>query len=193
MGVMEPFSLKTLSYWSFLKTNNPFQSPPLVNKAILSDVLFLKELHGSYEMAPSETGNGCLLSAIDPLDFSYCSGVNFIWEGLGDLIHEWSTDNSDSFSLGVNKFTSQIFEASAVEQCTSFNREIFHVDGSTLLVLSKDVWEDCFFSNTQIQTVEMKVKKENDILIVSYTETMLWNDDVISNFTTEAKFLKVRA
>ena len=50
-----------------------------------------------------------------------------------------------------------------------------------------------FFSNTQIQTVEMKVKKENDILIVSYTETMLWNDDVISNFTTEAKFLKVRA
>ena len=190
---MEPFSLKTLSYWSFLKTNNPFQSPPLVNKAILSDVLFLKELHGSYEMAPSETSNRCLLSAIDPLDFSYCSGVNFIWEGLGDLIHEWSTDNSDSFSLGVNKFTSQIFEASAVEQCTSFNREIFHVDGSTLLVLSKDVWEDCFFSNTQIQTVEMKVKKENDILIVSYTETMLWNDDVISNFTTEAKFLKVRA
>ena len=191
---MEPFSLKMLSYWSFLKTNNPFQSPPLVNKAILSDVLFLKELHGSYEMAPSETGNGCLLSAIDPLDFSYCSGVNFIWEGLGDLIHEWSTDNSDSFSLGVNKFTSQIFEASAVEQCTSFNREIFHVDGSTLLVLTKDVWKDWLFGHDkQCRTVEMKVKKENNILIVSYTETMLWNDDVISNFTTEAKFLKVRA
>ena len=191
---MEPFSLKTLSYWSFLKTNNPFQSPPLVNKAILSDVLFLKELHGSYEMAPSETGNGCLFSAIDPLDFSYCSGVNFIWEGLGDLIHEWSIDNSDSFSLGVNKFTALIGEGDTPEeQCISFNREIFHVDGSTLLVLSKDVWEDCFFSNTQIQTVEMKVKKENDILIVSYTKTMLWNDDVINSLTTEAKFLKVRA
>ena len=191
---MEPFSLKMLSYWSFLKTNNPFQSPPLVNKAILSDVLFLKELHGSYEMAPSETGNGCLLSAIDPLDFSYCSGVNFIWEGLGDLIHDWSTDNSDSFSLGVNKFTALIGEGDTPEeQCISFNREIFHVDGSTLLVLSKDVWEDCFFSNTQIQTVEMKVKKENDILIVSYTKTMLWNDDVINSLTTEAKFLKVRA
>ena len=191
---MEPFSLKMLSYWSFLKTNNPFQSPPLVNKAILSDVLFLKELHGSYEMAPSETGNGCLLSAIDPLDFSYCSGVNFIWEGLGDLIHEWSIDNSDSFSLGVNKFTALIGEGDTPEeQCISFNREIFHVDGSTLLVLSKDVWEDCFFSNTQIQTVEMKVKKENDILIVSYTKTMLWNDDVINSLTTEAKFLKVRA
>ena len=191
---MEPFSLKMLSYWSFLKTNNPFQSPPLVNKAILSDVLFLKELHGSYEMLPSESKNTMLWSPIDPLDFSYCSGVNFIWEGLGDLIHEWSTDNSDSFSLGVNKFTALIGqEDSAEEQCISFNREIFHVDGSTLLVLSKDVWEDCFFSNKQIQTVEMKVKKENDILIVSYTETMLWNDDVISNFTTEAKFLKVRA
>ena len=191
---MEPFSLKTLSYWSFLKTNNPFQSPPLVNKAILSDVLFLKELHGSYEMLPSESKNTLLWSPIDPLDFSYCSGVNFIWEGLGDLIHEWSIDNSDSFSLGVNKFTALIGEGDTPEeQCISFNREIFHVDGSTLLVLSKDVWEDCFFSNKQIQTVEMKVKKENDILIVSYTETMLWNDDVISNFTTEAKFLKVRA
>ena len=191
---MEPFSLKTLSYWSFLKTNNPFQSPPLVNKAILSDVLFLKEQQGAYEMLPSESKNTMLWSPIDPLDFSYCSGVNFIWEGLGDLIHEWSTDNSDSFSLGVNKFTSQIFEASAVEQCTSFNREIFHVDGSTLLVLSKDVWEDWLFGHDkQCRTVEMKVKKENDILIVSYTETMLWNDDVISNFTTEAKFLKVRA
>ena len=145
---MEPFSLKMLSYWSFLKTNNPFQSPPLVNKAILSDVLFLKELHGSYEMAPSETGNGCLFSAIDPLDFSYCSGVNFIWEGLGDLIHEWSIDNSDSFSLGVNKFTALIGEGDTPEeQCISFNREIFHVDGSTLLVLSKDVWEDCFLSD----------------------------------------------
>ena len=191
---MEPFSLKTLSYWSFLKTNNPFQSPPLVNKAILSDVLFLKELHGSYEMLPSESKNTMLWSPIDPLDFSYCSGVNFIWEGLGDLIHEWSIDNSDSFSLGVNKFTALIGEGDTPEeQCISFNREIFHVDGSTLLVLSKDVWEDCFFSNTQIQTVEMKVKKENDILIVSYTKTMLWNDDVITIFTTEAKFLKVRA
>ena len=192
---MEPFSLKMLSYWSFLKTNNPFQSPPLVNKAILSDVLFLKELHGSYEMAPSETGNGCLLSAIDPLDFSYCSGVNFIWEGLGDLIHEWSIDNSDSFSLGVNKFTALIGEGDTPEeQCISFNREIFHVDGSTLLVLTKDVWKDWLFGHDkQCRTVEMKVKKENDILIVSYTETMLWNDDVISNFTTEAKFLKVRA
>ena len=191
---MEPFSLKTLSYWSFLKTNNPFQSPPLVNKAILSDVLFLKELHGSYEMFPSESKNTLLWSPIDPLDFSYCSGVNFIWEGLGDLIHEWSIDNSDSFSLGVNKFTALIGEGDTPEeQCISFNREIFHVDGSTLLVLSKDVWEDCFFSNTQIQTVEMKVKKENDILIVSYTKTMLWNDDVITIFTTEAKFLKVRA
>ena len=191
---MEPFSLKMLSYWSFLKTNNPFQSPPLVNKAILSDVLFLKELHGSYEMLPSESKNTMLWSPIDPLDFSYCSGVNFIWEGLGDLIHEWSTDNSDSFSLGVNKFTALIGEGDTPEeQCISFNREIFHVDGSTLLVLSKDVWEDCFFSNTQIQTVEMKVKKENDILIVSYTKTMLWNDDVITIFTTEAKFLKVRA
>ena len=191
---MEPFSLKTLSYWSFLKTNNPFQSPPLVNKAILSDVLFLKELHGSYEMLPSESKNTMLWSPIDPLDFSYCSGVNFIWEGLGDLIHEWSIDNSDSFSLGVNKFTALIGEGDTPEeQCISFNREIFHVDGSTLLVLSKDVWEDCFFSNTQIQTVEMKVKKENDILIVSYTKTMLWNDDVINSLTTEAKFLKVRA
>ena len=191
---MEPFSLKMLSYWSFLKTNNPFQSPPLVNKAILSDVLFLKELHGSYEMLPSESKNTMLWSPIDPLDFSYCSGVNFIWEGLGDLIHEWSIDNSDSFSLGVNKFTALIGEGDTPEeQCISFNREIFHVDGSTLLVLSKDVWEDCFFSNTQIQTVEMKVKKENDILIVSYTKTMLWNDDVITIFTTEAKFLKVRA
>ena len=191
---MEPFSLKTLSYWSFLKTNNPFQSPPLVNKAILSDVLFLKELHGSYEMFPSESKNTLLWSPIDPLDFSYCSGVNFIWEGLGDLIHEWSIDNSDSFSLGVNKFTALIGEGDTPEeQCISFNREIFHVDGSTLLVLSKDVWEDCFFSNTQIQTVEMKVKKENDILIVSYTKTMLWNDDVINSLTTEAKFLKVRA
>ena len=191
---MEPFSLKMLSYWSFLKTNNPFQSPPLVNKAILSDVLFLKELHGSYEMLPSESKNTMLWSPIDPLDFSYCSAVNFIWEGLGDLIHEWSIDNSDSFSLGVNKFTALIGEGDTPEeQCISFNREIFHVDGSTLLVLSKDVWEDCFFSNTQIQTVEMKVKKENDILIVSYTKTMLWNDDVINSLTTEAKFLKVRA
>ena len=192
---MEPFSLKMLSYWSFLKTNNPFQSPPLVNKAILSDVLFLKELHGSYEMLPSESKNTLLWSPIDPLDFSYCSGVNFIWEGLGDLIHEWSIDNSDSFSLGVNKFTALIGQGdSAEEQCISFNREIFHVDGSTLLVLSKDVWEDWLFGHDkQCRTVEMKVKKENDILIVSYTETMLWNDDVISNFTTEAKFLKVRA
>ena len=52
----EPFSLKTLSYWSLLMSKRSFypsRFPPLVRDTILGDIDFLKKLQGRYLMVHS--------------------------------------------------------------------------------------------------------------------------------------------
>ena len=151
----EPFSLKTLSYWSLLKSTRSFypsRFPPLVRDTILGDIDFLKKLQGRYLMVHT-TGHDMM--DLTAFSITYGSGINFQWTNLGNFLHG-GYEASDNFRLGSYSFTSQIFSG-LIEENTSYNVEKFHVEPSCLVVISNDFY---FYNWTTGSTDDVVRKKK---------------------------------
>ena len=187
-NIMQPFSLKTMSYWKALDLQL-ITCPPLIRKAMDHDVQKLNSFTGTYAMLPEwYCGNGLLSRNLRKITFVHLNGTKFMCKNLGDLIHEKSIDNTDYFKLGVNKFLSQVHE-NTIEQDTMINKEMIHFDCNTLYVITNDyrngLLNDSDSDENITQQVVMTFRETQydfkKCLVVSYEKVQNKDNDDPSN------------
>ena len=191
----EPFALQTLSYWSFLRSKSIFNCPPLVEETVRSDILFLQQLQGTYQIIPNAS-NALLAASFKTFTIKHIDGILFECTTLGNLIHQRSVDNGDKFKLGVTTFSSQILEGD-IEQSTVYNKEIFHHDASCLHVMTDDFRYDWLSDRCEedkiIEKVVMTIEKlKEETLHIDLKKTQIWYMDDAATTHVQATYTKVK-
>ena len=190
----EPFALKTLSYWSFLKSGSIYNCPSRIKKTVCSDIHFLKQLHGTYQIMPNASSI-LLATKFTTFTIKHISGIRFECTALGNLIHARSVDNSDIFTLGINTFSSQIFEGE-IEQSTMYNKEMIHRDASCLYVMTNDFRYDWLSDRCEedkiIEKVSLTIEQQKEkILHINMKKMQIYFNEEAATDHEEAKYIKV--
>ena len=193
--MLEPFALSTLSYWTFLRSNNIHSCPPLIHKTVQSDIHYLQQLQGTYHIIPTAS-NDLLASNLKSFTIKHINGILFEFTLLGNLIHQRSVDNSDNFKLGITTFSSQVHEGD-IEQSTMYNKEIFHHDDSCLIVMTNDYRYDWFSDNADdelkfVQKVVITLQKlSQETIKIDFKKTQSWYTEEPTIHYAQAKYMKI--
>ena len=195
---VKPFALKTLSYWSFLKSYRTHSCtslvPYLIQNNVHNDILYLQQLQGAYQILPTASENA-LSTHFENFKIRHINDVKFECTTLRNLIHQKSIDTCDKFKLGINTFSSQVSEGD-IEQSTMYNKEIFHCDFSCLVVMTEDYlydWssddlEDSKIIEQVFMTMEQQGKNK---LNVNFKKTTNWYREETAVEQAQAYYIKV--
>ena len=166
-------SLTTLSYWKVIQE---IQRKHLIEQELPNGLQ--KQLDITKNMLSSFVGEFKINESVNPSflhealnSFTFKSkDFSFSCTKMGNILHESSVDNQDTFDIGIKRFHSQIHEGDILQE-TSFNKEIVNCERDYLLLTTEDLRDEWFPENMEIFSGLIKQKVEVKLKIIKPSKT----------------------
>ena len=160
--------LTTLSYWKVIQQ---IRNQHLIEQELPNGLKnnlditknMLSSLSGKFKI--NESGNPSFLhEALNSFTFQ-SNNFSFSCMNMGNILHESSIDNQDTFDIGLKRFHSQIHEGDILQE-TSFNKEIVNCEQDYLLLTTEDLRDEWFPKNMEVFSGQIKQKVEVKLKII---------------------------